>query len=164
VNVTTIVKIDTDDGISGFGEVCPMGTHYMRGFGEAAAAGVPLLAKMILGEDPFQVEKLNRMWDVKFKDDIYVKAPVDVAPWDIIGKSTGGPVCHLLGGHYSGAIPLYRTVHLFAEHEDTPQMWVRRCADYRAMGIRHFQIKGGGDVGANVAMIEAVCDALQPGE
>ena len=101
-NLSVIVRLDTDEGISGYGEVSPIGTHYGRGWGEAALSGIPLLARMIIGEDPLQIEKLNRMWDVKFKDDQYVKSPVDVALWDIAGKASGRPVCHLLGGHYEG--------------------------------------------------------------
>ncbi len=80
------MKLDTDEGISGFGEVSPLGTHYGRGWGGAAVSGVPLLAQMIIGEDPLQIEKLNRMWDVKFKEDQYVKAPIDAALWNIAGK------------------------------------------------------------------------------
>ena len=120
-NVSTIVQLDTDEGISGYGEVCPLGTHYGRGWGEASVSGANLLAKMIVGEDPMQIEKLNRLWDIKFKEDLYVKAPFDAALWDIAGKAAGRPVCHLLGGHYEGDIPMYRTVHLFKQHEDTPE-------------------------------------------
>lgn len=163
-NRSIIVQLDTDEGISGFGEVCPLGTHYGRGWGGAALSGVPLLAQMILGEDPLQIEKLNRMWDVKFKEDLYVKAPVDAALWDIAGKAAGRPVCHLLGGHYEGEIPLYRTVHLFRQHEDTPEGWAQRCRDYRDQGWRHFQLKGAATPDAAIATVEAVCDMLEPGE
>lgn len=163
-NLSVIVQLDTDEGISGFGEVSPIGTHYGRGWGGAAVSGIPLLARMILGEDPLQIEKLNRMWDVKFKDDQYVKAAVDTALWDIAGKAAGRPVCHLLGGHYEGDIPIYRTVHLFRQHEDTPEGWAQRCRDYRAEGVRHFQLKGAPDPDAAIAVIEAVCDMLEPGE
>jgi len=51
-NVATIVQLDTDEGISGYGEVCALGTHYGRGWGEASISGANLLAKMIVGEDP----------------------------------------------------------------------------------------------------------------
>lgn len=126
-NSSTIVKVDTDQGISGLGEVCPLGTHYMRGFAAGAQAGIPLLAKSILGADPFHVERLNRLWDVKFKEDLYVKTAVDMALWDIMGRATDRPVSDLLGGSYDKPVPLYRTVHLFREHEDTAEMWARRC-------------------------------------
>ena len=40
-NSSTIVKIDTDAGISGVGEICPVGTHYMRGWADGVRAGAP---------------------------------------------------------------------------------------------------------------------------
>lgn len=163
-NLSTFVRIDTDEGVWGMGEVCPLGTHYGHGWSTAPESGIPFLAEMILGEDPLQIEKINRMWDVAFKFDEYLKAPVDAALWDIAGKVTGRPVCHLLGGHYPGDIPVYRTVHLFAEHEDTPETWAGRCVDYRGQGVRHFQLKGASDPNKAIAIIEACCDILQPGE
>lgn len=163
-NSSTIVKIDTDEGFSGFGEVCPLGTHYMSGFGAGAQAGIPLLATNLIGEDPFQVERLNRLMDVKFKNDNYVKAAVDIALWDIMGLATERPVCELLGGRYDKPVPLYRTVHLFREHEDNAETWANRCKDYRAEGYSHFQIKAGADPDADIARIEAVCDMIEPGE
>ncbi|NNE24009.1 MAG: mandelate racemase/muconate lactonizing enzyme family protein [Rhizobiales bacterium] len=161
---STVVIIDTDGGISGIGEVCPIGTHYMRGFPEAVRAGLPLLAGMVIGEDPFQIEKLNRMWDVKFRDDLYVKTPIDMALWDIMGKATGRPVSDLLGGSYGEQVPLYRSVHLFREHEDKPAVWAERCKYYRSQGYRHFQLKMGHEPDYDIERIEAVCDNLEPGE
>ena len=125
-NVSTIVQLDTDEGISGYGEVCPLGTHYGRGWGEASVSGANLLAKMIVGEDPMQIEKLNRLWDIKFKEDLYVKAPFDAALWDIAGKAAGRPVCHLLGGHYEGDNPKYRTVNHISKTEKSRKKKARR--------------------------------------
>ena len=99
---SVIVRVESDAGIVGLGEICPIGTHYMRGFAEGAAAGIPLLAKHLIGEDPFQVERLNRHWDQVFKDDLYVKTPLDMALWDMIGQATGRPLCDLMGGRYPG--------------------------------------------------------------
>ena len=46
-----VLRVETDEGITGLGEVCVIGTHYMRGFAESAAAGVPILARRLIGED-----------------------------------------------------------------------------------------------------------------
>ncbi len=164
VNTSTIVIVDTDKGISGLGEVCPISTYYMRGFAEGAQAGVPLLARMTIGEDPFQLERLNREWDTKFRDDLYVKTPIDVALWDIVGKAAGRPVCEMMGGRYEGDVPLYRSVHLFGDHDDTLEVWQDRCRHYRSEGYKHFQLKTGHEPDYDIARIEAVCDMLEPGE
>ncbi|KOR32188.1 hypothetical protein TI05_08865 [Achromatium sp. WMS3] len=160
----TVVQIDTDEGITGFGEVCPMGTHYMSGFGSGAQAGIPLLAPYLINENPFEVERLNHIMDLRFKGDNYIKAPIDMALWDIMGKATGCSVCELMGGRYDKPIPLYRTVHLFKQHEDTADMWANRVDDYRKAGYTHFQIKVGMDPKADIDRIKAVVARLQEGE
>ena len=53
---SVVVIVETDAGISGFGEVCTIGILYMRGLAEGAVAGVPILAQTHTGEDPFHVE------------------------------------------------------------------------------------------------------------
>ena len=40
----------------------------------------------------------------------YVKAPIDVACWDIKGKIAGLPVCELLGGRFGDSFQLYRAI------------------------------------------------------
>ena len=62
-NVSTIVQLDTDEGISGYGEVCPLGTHYGRGWGEASVSGANLLAKMIVGEDARPTTRVHHLKD-----------------------------------------------------------------------------------------------------
>jgi len=164
-NTSAIVLVDTDEGITGAGEVCPLGRHYMPGvFTEGAFAGLPVLAGMVLGADPFQTEKINREWDISFNGQNYIKTAIDMALWDIMGQATGRPVCELLGGRWEKPVPLYRSVHLFAEHEDTPEMWAKRCIDYRHQGYRHFQLKCGSEPDHDIAKAQACCAILEPGE
>ena len=161
---STIVKIETDAGVFGLGEVCPIGTHYMRGWAGAVRSGVPLIAKALIGEDPFQVERLNRAWDARFRDDQYVKAPLDMALWDIIGRASDRPVSEMLGGRYAEAAPLYRSVHVFDENGFSPDAISERCRHYRAEGYRHFQLKVGGEPDEDIAMIAAASSELRAGE
>ena len=165
---TVMVRIDTDEGISGLGEVCTIGTHYMRGWAEGAAAGVPILARLLIGEDPFQIDRHNRHWDDVFKDDLYVKTPLDMALWDIVGQVTGRPLCDLLGGRYPGQPPLYRSIYFPQEVEVTPEAVVQGCIDAREEGFRHFQLKPGKNRGrsidGDIAQIEAVADMRKSDE
>lgn len=161
---TVIVKMETDEGIVGLGEVCTINTHYMRGFAEGAIAGIPIIAKHLIGEDPFHFERLNRMWDAVFSHDLYVKAPLDMALWDIMGQATGRPVCDLLGGRYEGQAPLYRSIHFPPEKQVTPDEVVSACLEKRKQGFRAFQQKVGRDPKVDIPAIEAVCDILNPDE
>ena len=49
---STIVELITDDGIAGYGEVCPLGPFYLPAFGAGARAGIGQLADTLLGQDP----------------------------------------------------------------------------------------------------------------
>ncbi len=161
---TVIVKMETDEGHVGLGEVCTIDERYMRGFADGAVAGIPIIAKHLIGEDPFHYERLNRKWDAVFSHDLYVKAPLDMALWDIMGQATGRPVCDLLGGRYEGQAPLYRSVSFPPEGPTTPEFMVNLCLEKRAEGFRAFQQKVGRDPKVDIPAIEAVCDILNPDE
>nr|WIE89111.1 enolase C-terminal domain-like protein [Mesorhizobium sp. WSM4875] len=161
---TYIVKVHTDDGISGHGEICTMGSEALCGFTEGALAGIPVLARHLLGENPLHVERLGRLMDTLFRGSAYLKTPIDVALWDIRGKKFGVPVSDLLGGSYGRPVPLYRTVHAFEEHGDDASSWRQRLKHYRSEGHKYFQLKTGVDTEADIAKIEALCDELRPGE
>ena len=97
---STIVAIDTDQGLTGYGEVCPLGPFYLPAYANGARAGIAELGPHLLGEDPRQIAKLNRRMDAALQGHPYVKSAIDIACWDLLGKACGQPVCVLLGGRY----------------------------------------------------------------
>jgi len=156
---STLVRVETDTGLAGHGEVCPLGPAYLPAYAEGVRAGLAVLAPYLLGEDPREPEKLNRRMDAVLKGHPYVKTGVDVACWDILGQSAGLPVCTLLGGRYGADFPLYRAIS-----QDTPEEMARRVVGYRSEGYRRFQLKVGGDPDVDVERIRAVRSALAPGD
>src|SRR5438270_5818853 len=97
--------------------------------------------------------------DAALKGHAYVKSPIDMACWDILGKATGQPVCTLLGGRYGEDFVLYRAIS-----QESPETMAGRVAGYRAEGYRRFQLKVGGDPTDDIARIHAVAKQLQPGD
>ena len=89
----------------------------------------------------------------------YVKSPIDIACWDLLGRATGQPVSTLLGARYVDDFPIYRSLS-----QGSPQEMVERAAQYRADGIRHFQVKVGGEPDDDIARVRAVLEESQPGE
>ena len=59
----TVVAVDTDEGISGWGEVCPLGPAYLPAYARGARAGIAELAPQLLGADPLALGTLNERMD-----------------------------------------------------------------------------------------------------
>ena len=156
---STIVAVETDAGITGWGEVCPLGPFYLPAYAAGCRAGIAELAPHLLGEDPTQLGRLNRRMDAALQGHPYVKSGIDMACWDILGQATGQPVCVLLGGRYGDDVVLYRAIS-----QDTPEAMAGRVATYRAEGYRRFQLKVGGDPDVDVERIRRVAAALAPGD
>ena len=156
---STIVAVETDAGITGYGEVCPLGPFYLPAYAAGARAGIVELGPHLIGEDPTQLGKLNRRMDAALLGHPYVKSAIDMACWDILGQATGQPVCVLLGGRYGDDMGLYRAIS-----QESPAAMAGRVAGYRAEGYRRFQLKVGGDPDVDIERIRAVAAQLQPGD
>ena len=89
---STIVGVETDSGLVGHGEVCPLGPFYLPAYAEGVRAGLKELGPHLLGLDPRELAVLNHRMDAALKGHPYVKAGIDIACWDILGQTTGLPV------------------------------------------------------------------------
>ena len=155
----TIVEIVTDSDLVGYGEVCPLGPFYLPAFGAGARAGIGELAQHLIGQDPTALGPINVVMDAALLGHPYVKSAIDMACWDLLGKSSGKPVCDLLGGRHGDSIELYRAISQRPAKE-----MAENVAQYRDEGYRKFQLKVGGDVRADIARIRAAAKVLQSGE
>lgn len=156
---STVVEVETDAGVAGWGEVCPLGPFYLPAYAHGVRAGIVELGQHLLGEDPLQVGKLNRRMDAALKGHAYVKSGIDMACWDILGKATGQPLCILLGGRYGEDFGLYRAIS-----QESPEAMAQRVAQYRSEGYTRFQLKVGGDADVDIERIRAVRALLKPGD
>ena len=156
---STVVRIETDEGIEGHGEVCPLGPVYLPSYARGVRAGLEELAPQLIGEDPTQLERLNWSMDRALKGHPYVKSAIDMAAWDVLGQAAGMPVCELLGGRYGGDFVLYRAIS-----QDTPEAMAASITGYREEGYRRFQLKVGGDPDVDIERIHASAAALGGGD
>jgi len=156
---STIVKIETDAGVTGFGEVCPLGPFYLPAYGPGARAGIAELAPHLLGEDPTHLDRVNRLMDHHLKGHPYAKSALDIACWDILGQVTGQPVCTLLGGRYEEDFVLYRAIS-----QESPEAMAASVEGYRSEGYRRFQLKVGGDPDTDIERIRAVAAVIESGD
>lgn len=156
---STVVAIKTDAGITGFGEICPLGPAYLPAYAAGARTGIAELAPHLLGHDPTEFSVINRLMDQAMRGHPYVKSALDMACWDILGQASKQSVSTLLGGSYGEHFPLYRAIS-----QDTPEAMVASIRTYRAQGYTKFQLKVGGDPDTDIARIKAAARELEPGD
>jgi L-alanine-DL-glutamate epimerase-like enolase superfamily enzyme len=156
---STVVELITDNGLYGYGEVCPLGPFYLPAYGKGARAGIGELAATLIDQDPTAIGPINQRMDKALLGHPYVKSAIDMACWDLLGKSTGRSVCDLLGGRFGDKVALYRAI----SQRPTAEM-AENVAAYRADGYTKFQLKVGGDPQDDINRIRAVADVLSDGE
>jgi L-alanine-DL-glutamate epimerase-like enolase superfamily enzyme len=156
---STVVAISTDAGITGYGEVCPLGPAYLSAYAAGARAGIAELAPQMIGLDPTQTGVVYRFMNQRMRGHPYVKSALDVACWDILGKASSQPVATLLGGRFGEDFPLYRAIS-----QDAPEAMAEMVGVYRAQGYTKFQLKVGSDVETDIARIFAASKKLESGD
>lgn len=109
---TLLVEVLTDEGVGGFGEALCNGLQPP----DIARAPVDsVLREMYVGQDPFDVGVLHQYAANRLRDygrqgaTMGALSAVDIAVWDVLGKSLGKPVHQLLGGAYRTVLTPYAT-------------------------------------------------------
>jgi galactonate dehydratase len=106
-----IIRVNTDEGISGLGEV---GLAYGTGHSGGAGYVKDLAENFLIGADPMKVEKL---WETMFRRTFWAQgggpvvfgamSAIDIACWDILGKALQRPIYQLLGGKTNESLRCY---------------------------------------------------------
>jgi len=157
---STFVKVDTDSGLSGWGEACPWGHTYLPAHGAGVRAARELLAPALISADPLALESINRLMDVTLPGHPYAKAPLDMACWDILGKRAQLPLWQLFGGEVADPVPVNSSIST-----GTPEEMIALIHRASSVGYRTHSAKiGGTDIAADIARIEAISHALPMGE
>lgn len=130
-----IVKVSTDAGITGIGEVdsAPLAAKaVIEGpFSHTISTG---LKHILIGQDPFETE---RLWDEMYRRTIYsgrrgiglhAMSGIDLALWDIKGKALGLPIWKLLGGGFHKSVRCYASVLFGSTPKETGEI-ARRIRD-----------------------------------
>lgn len=156
---STVVVIDTDDGLQGYGEICPLGPGYMPSFAGGVRAALDHLGPALLGADPRATDVVSARMDERVKGHPYAKSGLDIAIHDLAGKAAGVPVSTLLGGAYRDRVKLFRVISRAA-----PSEMVERLLEYREEGFVNYQMKVGEQLDSDLARIEAVTDVVLESE
>ncbi|MET4691434.1 mandelate racemase/muconate lactonizing enzyme family protein [Sinorhizobium fredii] len=155
----TIVRITTQTGLEGWGESTPFGSTYIASHALGVRSGIAEIAPHLIGLDPRRVDRINDAMDGALVGHLHAKTALDVACWDVFGKSVGLPVCELLGGRTDVKMPVISSIYM-GEPEDMR----KRVAEHRAMGYISHSVKIGGEPAVDAARIAAALADKQPGE
>jgi len=134
-----LVRINTDEGISGWGEV---GLAYGKGW-RAGMGMVQDFAEVIIGEDPLQIEKI---WEKIFRKTFWgmgggtvvfaAISAIDIALWDIKGKALGVPIYQLLGGKTQDSLRVYASQIQFNWGTDIKKPMLIEPEEYADVTLR----------------------------
>ena len=156
---STIVRVTTENGIEGWGESAPWGSTYIAAHGLGVRSGIAEIAPSLIGQDPRRVDRINERMDFALVGHEHAKTALDIACWDIFGKSVGMPVCDLLGGRTDVRMPIISSIYM-----GDPDDMRRRVAEHRAMGYIGHSVKVGDDPQLDAARIAASLADKKPGE
>ena len=148
---STVVILTTGSGQTGVGETCPIGAVYLPAFALGVRAAIEEMVPVLIGQDPSHIARIVQLMDKSLLGHDYAKAAIDIACWDLLGKSTGLSISALMGGRHQSSIPAYASIPL-----DTPEEMVTYTRQKRSEGFRYFQVKVGGDPLEDVARTTAI--------
>ncbi|MEM1361739.1 MAG: mandelate racemase/muconate lactonizing enzyme family protein [Pseudomonadota bacterium] len=156
---TVVIALTTNDGRTGWGEVCPI-PHYLPAYARGVAPAIQELAPVILGIDPVGAEAATAKVEAYLPGHRYARSALDIAFWDLTGQVAGLPLYRLLGGRRSEKLPLYHSITCVA-----PDEMARMAKDAQDAGMTQFQAKLGASGGweADVERLVKVRDAVGPG-
>jgi L-alanine-DL-glutamate epimerase-like enolase superfamily enzyme len=150
-----LTRVHTDEGIQGIGEVPPLPPLSPESQPVIATMIEKWLAPQLIGEDPFDIERIWAKMDFVAPTYPMSKAPLDMALYDIMGKTLGVPAHKLLGGSTVEKFPLVGLIGIGSEEEVVSE--ALRFVEEGYTGIR-LKIGPGQDAGNVEAIREAVGD------
>jgi len=153
-----LVWVETDAGHRGVGEASFSG----RGGGvypetpESAKLHIDrYLAAEVVGEDPFDIERIHEKLDHALPGNLVAKSGIDLALWDVMGKSLGLPAYKLLGGSHGQKIRCTYTLSI-----DTPAEMAKSAALRAGQGYTTVVVKIARDPDNDVERVKCVRQAV----
>ncbi len=146
-----VVRMHTDAGIVGLGEVPPWMAVSRTSQGAIIQILKDYICPVILGLDPFQVEKAWDLMDLHAPGNPMAGTPIDIAMHDIMGKALKTPVYNLLGGKFREKVPIAAIIG-FGE----TKAMVDECKEWLDLGAKAVRIKVGLGMERDMKNTEAI--------
>ena len=151
-----IVAVDTDEGVTGWGEMAPLGAFYAARSRPGTSRDRRPRAR-VLGADPRQPRRLVRRMDSAMRGQPYVKSALDMACWDAAARFRGSRSARPSAAALASGRPATLARRRPGRRPRPPL--ARR---YASAGYRRLQVKVGGDPHTDAQRLAAVRDAVGP--
>jgi muconate cycloisomerase len=157
VSPFVLLRIHTDEGLIGLGEVSC--TPIWSGEDQVTAIHCinTYLAPILIGADPTEVERLCAQMNRVLAGNVFTKAGIEMALWDLVGKSAGLPLYRIFGGPVRAFVPTK-----FSVSGREPAQAAAIAAWAVEQGFRTMKVKVGIEPEADVARVRAVRQAIGP--
>lgn len=149
------IKITTDDGIVGIGEAAPE-TFVTGETLTSCKAALEWLTQKLIGQNPLNIAKIHETMNREILGNGAAKAAIDIACYDILGKTANLPLYQLLGGH-NDFVQTDMTISI-----DTPSVMAAEAKKHVELGFKAIKIKVGVDPIEDVTRILAIREAVGP--
>ena len=153
---TTLVKLVADNGLAGWGETCPVGPTYAEAHAKGARAALVEMAPGLVGAEALPLP-IHRRMDALINGHNYVKAAIDIACHDLLGKHLKTSVSDLLGGALTDRVPSYYSIGVI-EPDEAARVAGERCRE----GYPRLQLKvGARSIEIDIAAIRKTWEAIR---
>lgn len=152
---TIIVKIETDEGLYGYGEASPFAPVTGETL-DSTFSTLSTFKKALLGEDPLRIEYIHYIMNRLTLGNSAAKAGIDIALHDILGKVMNQPLYKVLGG-YRNHFDTDMTIGI-----TTPEQMAKDASDLIKEGYKILKVKAGIDPKADIEAIRQIRAAVGP--
>lgn len=154
-SITSIIEIETDEGIVGYGE--GVASRNVTGDNFAGMLGaIEILMKELIGLDPLDIEQIYWKMEKTMTRNPGAKTAIDIAIHDLIGKILGQPLYKILGGYNN-----YFTTDL-SLGIDEPEIMAQKAIKAIEQGFDTLKIKVGTTFKEDIARVKAIREAVGP--
>lgn len=154
---SVIIKLTTDNGVVGWGEACSGADVY------SIEAAIKAMFPFIEGKSPWNSAELRRdafhrgLWAYRVSTGNFAWAAIDMALWDICGKSANLPVYKLLGGAVRSEVDYF----FYLGHGTTSDV-AAQCAEGMSFGYETYYLKTGIDIEQELEMVATIRESIGP--
>jgi L-alanine-DL-glutamate epimerase-like enolase superfamily enzyme len=158
-----IVRVTTDDGLVGHGELMPLPLDNRA----ACIEDLKKVGKAVVAQDPYEIRDLHARMDEQLSDDppsqeLLLKGAIDFALYDIMGQAAGLPVYKLLGGSYDDGVPMHFSISIGSPEEMGEDTAARVAEGFRTIEVKLGRFQGELDLDTEIARIAAIRAAAGP--